>query len=242
MIILIRHFDYSRLRNEVHVELFETADKVIAVFVFELGLQPQYNLFKQRYNDEVEALDVIRKSEYSTEILAQDSRRGHVYRGFVDGVKSSLNHFETEKQNAAKKVMSIIEHYGNITKKPLDQETAALDDMLRELASGNYPELINILGLANWLTQIAVENERFKVLMLARYEEISKRTTLKMTVARAEVDKTFRDMCSQTEAFAVINGIAAYEPMIRELNAVLDRYKNILAQEKGERKQKKNKV
>jgi len=236
---MFKHLDYSHLKNEVHVEIFETADAVIILFTPEaLGIVPQYLLFKKSYNEEVELLDIIRKSEYSSEILEQDGRRGHVFRGFVDGGKSALNHFDPEKQNAAKKVNLVIEHYGNITKKTLDQETAALDDMLREFASGNYPALIETLGLADWLTQLAAENERFKVLMLHRYEEVSQRPTAKMVVARTAVEKTFKDICAHVEALALINGKEAYEAFIREMNAVLDRYRNILAQSKG--KSKKN--
>jgi len=234
---MIKHLDYSRLKNEVHVEIFETADAVIILFTPEaLGIVPQYLLFKKSFNEEVALLDIIRKSEYSTEIIEQDTRRGHVFRGFVDGGKSLLNHFDPEKQNAAKKVIAVIEHYGNITKKTLDQETAALDDMIREFASSNYPTLIDTLGLADWLTQLAVENERFKVLMLARYTEVSQRPTTNMIVARTAVDNTFKDMCAHVEALALINGMEAYEAFIRELNAVLDRYRNILAQSKGKKK------
>jgi capsule polysaccharide export protein KpsE/RkpR len=90
--------------------------------------------------------------------------------------------------------------------------------------------------LNDWLTQLDTENQKFKALMSERYTEASQRLATRMKAARAETDKALRTIFGQIEALALVNGIAAYEAFIREVNAVLERYKNILAQEKGRRK------
>jgi hypothetical protein len=54
-----------------------------------------------------------------------------------------------------------------------------------------------------------------------------------MKVARKDTDKALRNIFYQIEALALVNGIAAYDAFIRELNAVLNRYKHIQAQEHG---------
>jgi ethanolamine utilization cobalamin adenosyltransferase len=72
--------------------------------------------------------------------------------------------------------------------------------------------------------------------MMARYGETSQRPTSSMKVARKNTDTAFRSIIDQIEALATVNGLAPYEPFIRELNAVIERYKNILAAEAGRRK------
>jgi hypothetical protein len=184
----------------------------------------------------VEALDIIRKSDYTQEILEQDHVRDGIFRGFADAVQSALHHFNPAKREAAKRIETVVEHYGNIAAKNYDQETAAIDDLIRELAAGDYPSFISTLALNDWVTQLGNENQTFKSLMAERYTEVSQRPTARMRAARVETDKAFRTIINQIEALALVNGEGDNEPFIKELNAVLERYKNIQAQETGRRK------
>lgn len=235
-------FDYKSLRNETHVEYHETCDGVIVSRdPDKLGVRPQYNDYKAALDVEVSALDVILKSEYSAEIDEQDDRRDHIFRGFTDSVKSGLNHFDTAKKEAALKLSALLEHYGNIAAKATDQETAAIDDLLRELATERHLSCVQTLSLNDWVTQLDVENSKFKLLMAARYSETAQRPSTRMKAARIEVDKTFRALLNQMEALILVNGTGSYEDFINELNAVSERYKNIVAQGKGARKARNSK-
>jgi hypothetical protein len=231
---LIIKLDYAHLRNESHVEFHETVNNLFITYPpSELGFTTQYEIYKPLFDTEITVLDVIRKSGYTEDIGEQDHRRDHIFRGFADAVKSTLNHFDEAKKDAAHKISIVVENYGNIAVKALDQETAAIDDLLRELASGNYPALIEILAFSDWLTQLNIENERFKELMMTRYGELAQRPSTRMKSARSEVDKAFRALTTQIEALALVNGSAAYAPFVRELNIIIERYKHIMAQEKG---------
>jgi hypothetical protein len=229
---VIVRIDYSRLRNEVHVELHSTANTLITRFSPDtLGIRKQYDVYKPAFDEEISLLDVVQKSGYTGEIEDQDIRRDAVFRGFADAVKSAENHFNSDKQNAAKRLSIVLDNYGNIAAKPLDQETAAIDDLLRELRGGDYHTLLATLDLNDWLVQLDLDNQRFKELMLARYTETAKRPTSTMRAARTKVDRAFSDIVYTVEALVRINGIAAYEPFINELNTVVERYKNILARQ-----------
>jgi hypothetical protein len=229
---VIVKIDYSRLRNEVHVELHGTVNTLIVrISPDTLGIRKQYDAYKPAFDEEVSLLDIVKKSGYTGEIEEQDMRRDTVFRGFADAAKSAGNHFNLDKRNAAARILIVLENYGNIASKPLDQETAAIDDMYRELSSGDYPTLITLLDLNDWLAQLNLENQRFKELILARYSEVSKRPTSTMRAARTKVDKAFQDIVDTIEALVTLNGIEAYEPFIRELNTVIERYKNILARQ-----------
>jgi GTP1/Obg family GTP-binding protein len=223
---VIINLNYSHLRNEAHVELHDTVNDLFIKYPPpQLGIMPQYLVYKPLYDEELTALDVVRKSGYTDEVDEQDHVRDHVYRGFDDAVKSALNHFDATKREAAKRVKIVLDNYGNIAAKTLDQETAAIDDLLREYSSGSYPALIDTLTLNDWLKQLDIENRHFKDLMLARYDETAQRPTTHMKAARGAVDKAFRDMTKQLEALARVNGFEAYKAFFHELNAVLERYK-----------------
>jgi hypothetical protein len=234
---IIVRFSYENLRNEAHVECHESVDNVLVKHdPALLGIAPQYDEYKSKLGVEFSVLDAIFKSEHTAALEEQDHKRDRLFRGFGDAVKSSLNHFAPAKQDAARKVQAILEHYGNIAAKPLDQETAALDDLLRELATPNHAALLATLNLEDWPVELNTENQAFKTLMQERYAETAQRPTTRMKSARAAVDKTFREMIDRIEALVMVNGAASYEAFIRELNAVLERYKNMLAQRQGRAK------
>jgi hypothetical protein len=235
----IKRLDFKTLRNEAHVEYNNTFSALVEKYTSEaLNIKELYDGYKPLFADEVSSLDTVRKSALTVEIDEQDNVRDGIFRGLAEAVKSALNHFKAEKRVAARKLEVIFANYGNIAAKTLDQETAAIDDLLRELDSGSSKPLVELLGLADWLDQLEAENNRFKQLMLDRYAETSQRPTVRMRDARAMVDKCLRQIFDRIDALAMVNGIAAFESFIKELNAVNERYKQILAQEKGARKDK----
>jgi hypothetical protein len=233
MVNLIIRFRYEHLRNEAHVEYNETVSGLITKYNPQ-GIQIQSAAYKSSLNDEVSVLDVIRKSEYTIEISDQDHVRDEIFRGFDEAVQSACHHFDLNKRKSAEKIDVVLEHYGNIAAKTFDQETAAIDDLLREL-NDNYSADITLLGLNDWLTQLAAENRKFKQLMSERYTEAAQRPKTRMKSARAETDKAFRSMLDMLEALLKVNGVDAYMPFINELNAVSERYKNQIAQAAGRR-------
>jgi hypothetical protein len=239
------------MRNEAHVEMYETIDALIkGKTPAALGITTEYNVFKGHYDQEVALLDLVLKSEYTKEIKDQDHRRDSVYRGVADAVKSGLNHFDADKQKAAEVVDAIFQHYGNIASRSFDEETAAIDDLLRELGydpneiiTDNNPSSLNpaitALGLLKWLDELYFANQQFKSLMEARYGELAKRPSAQMRATRLDVDRAFRDIVVRLEALILIQGESAYADFVDELNAIITRYKNILAQQAGMRKAKK---
>jgi hypothetical protein len=234
---IIVKVEYPRLRNETYVELHDTVGRVFILFPpSQLGVVPQYAAYQICCAGVVAALDVITKSGYTQPIDEQEHVRDRVFRGFDDAVKSALNHFDPAKREAARRIKIVLDHYGNIAAKAIDQETAAIDDLVRELQSGDYPVLVTTVGLGDWVAQLEIENQRFKDLMMARYDEAAKRPETHMRPARAATDKAFRELTRQLEALALVNGMQAYEACFRELNAVLNRYKHLLAQQAGRRK------
>jgi hypothetical protein len=235
--IIIR-FNYESLRNETHVVYHETFNGLVQKYDPDrLGIRPVYDAYLPLYTVEVSVLDIIRKSGYTEEIDAQDRLRGTLIHGFTGAVKSMRKHFDVEVQQAAQKIESILKHYGNIAFKPFDQETAAIDDLIKEL-NDKYEAEIRLLMLGDWLRQLDIENQKFKALMSERYVETAQRPSTNMKMARTDTDKAFRAILNMLDALIMVNGASQYEAFVNELNAVSERYKTQLAQSAGRRKDK----
>jgi hypothetical protein len=241
---LIVNLNYSHLRNEIHVEFHDVMQTLFGKYPpASMGIQAQYDTYKPLYDAEVSALDIVIKSDKTAEINAQNIVRDNIYRGFADAVKSAQRHFDPAKRAAAQRAATILERYGNIAAKSYDAQTAAIDDMLREFGdapSSNWNADIALLMLGEWLTQLYSENQKFKELILERYQEQMQRPSVRMKDARAAVDAAFRTLLTQVEALTLVNGAAAYENFIKETNLVIERYRNILAQQAGRRANKEH--
>jgi hypothetical protein len=224
------------LKNETHVQFNEGIDSVFVKYNPQtLGVQPLYVLYRGALNNELDALDYIGKSELTAKIVGQDNKRDATYRGFIDFIKSATNHFEPANRDAANLVLNISSHYGNIARKTLDDETAAINDLARELSLPAPAQALTLLGANVWLNRLVEENNVFTELMKERYSETASKTSFRMKAMRVETDKYYHAMVSQIEN-QILAGTAINGNFLRELNAVIERFKHILAQEIGERK------
>ncbi|MDR1672866.1 MAG: DUF6261 family protein [Bacteroidales bacterium] len=233
---MIVRFNYTGLRNEAHVAFNEQFSALVGKYgVALLDIEALYNKYVPLLADETEVLDIIRKSGITSAISDQDRLRDELLRGFSGAVRSAVYHFDMDKRDAAFKLADVLRHYGNIVKKTYDEKTAAIDDLLRELQTSEHLPWITTLGLDEWTERLHTANRAFDSLMSARYSEISQRPVINMKETRTKTDETLRAILDRIEALATIKGIDVYAPFIREWNAVAERYKNILAQEKGRR-------
>ncbi|MDR1780377.1 MAG: DUF6261 family protein [Tannerella sp.] len=238
---MITRFLYESLRNETHAAYH---DAVMAIFGSHPdlpGIESQFAAYQTAYNDEILALDVVRRSELTAQIAEQDTVRDSVYRGFADSVKGATKHFDSVKRSAAMQLQNMLTAYGNIAIRPLDEETAAIDDLLREVET-RHTKSIELLGLEDWITQLANENSVFKALILDRNSETAQRPAVKMKTSRAAVDAAFRALLNMLDALILVNGEAPYQSFLTEFNTLSERYKTILAQEQGMRKKKKEPI
>jgi hypothetical protein len=235
---IITSINLHQLKNETHVQFNENINAVFVKYNPQaLGIKALYDLYKSSFDNETEALDIIRKSEFTAKITGQDQKRDTVYRGFVETVKGSMHHFDPAHVQAAELLYDIFRHYGNIARKTLDDETAAINDLLREFSLPTATQAITLLGVNAWRDKLEEENTLFAELMTERYIETAEQTPFRMRETRTETDRYYHAIISQMEN-QWLAGVPAQKIFISELNAIIDRFKNILAQEKGKMNQK----
>ena len=226
-----------RMKNEVHVQFHESVISLIVRVNSETyGFALLYALYKQAFDNETESLNIIRKSELTAQISEQDCLRDAIYRGFSDTVKGFRNHFDADARDAANRLWNIFLHYGNVTRKPFDAETAAINDILREFSLDGNAAAIDKLQMNDWVTKLSEENAKFHELMMERYGEPAGKTPYRMKTARVETDRYYRAIVAELENRMMTGEISADNGFIIEWNAIVSRFKSILAQELGRKK------
>ena len=234
---------FSRLKNETHVEFHESVIYLIlALGASNLPFEALFALYNTAFDHESEALLLITKSELTVTISEQDRQRDNTFRGFSDIVKGYRNHYETEMRVAANRLWNgVLTHYGNVTSKSYDAETAAIRDLIRELKRPEMVTAITKLSVQGWVTRLEQENDRFHTLMMERYCEATDKTTFRMRTTRLETDRYYRAMLASVENELLLGNVTTtLTHFITELNAIVHRYKTILAHEQGSKKKAEN--
>jgi len=223
----------SHLQNEEHYQFHAEFNASVSQYGAQtLNIEVDFASYASIYHQEELALQVIRKSATTEQLANADAERDDIFRGFVDAVKSALNHFNVDKRTAAARITVMLDQYGNVARKSYDQETAAISKMVQEF-KGAYAADITTLQLNDWITELESKNTAFEALMKTRYSEEASKTELRMKEVRIEIDTVYRTIADRLDALMLINGASSYEAFVRELNARVDRYNDIIAQRKG---------
>ncbi len=228
----IKKIKLLSLRNEEHFQFYTDFKNLVETHdPISLGIEFAFNAFLPFYNDEREALDIIRKSFLTDDISMADDLRDNTFRGLCDVVTSAEHHFLAEKRAAAGRIQIVLDHYGNISRKPYDEETAAINSLLGDLEG--MTDDATLLGLTDWLNELQANNVAFDTLKKDRYTQEAGKTQLRMKEVRLEVDKAYKKIAERMDALVIVNGEEAYAAFVNELNERIESYVLLLAQRKG---------
>jgi DNA polymerase II small subunit/DNA polymerase delta subunit B len=132
----IGNLSVHNLRNDAHFQFFtefrdlvEAKDDVGAknnvgannYSPLRAKITPLFDEFLTLYEREDEALKKIVKSEYTAKIHEADKARDDIYIGMLEMNKAGLKHFSEETRTAAGRLKIVFDTYGDVAKKPLNQ-------------------------------------------------------------------------------------------------------------------------
>jgi len=224
------------LRNHEHFQFYTDFLTLLrAAGVEKLQLQPLIDAFLVFYNQEAEALKKIAMSYLTKKIREADARRSVMFRGMADANKSALNHFEPETGEAARRMQVVFRTYGNLAQKPLAEKTAAIHNLLKELAENHAADMAAV-GLGGWAEELRTLNGAVERLMVERVEEAGGRPAVSVKAARIRVDGAYRNLTLCIEAFSVAEtgeAATACAGLIANLNALAEQFGRILAVREG---------
>lgn len=232
----IAKIEIGRLRNDEHFQFHtEFRDLVIKHGAEGLKIQSQFAEYLPRYEREDEGIKKINKSAITAEIQKADKARDEIWSGMTKMSAAALKHFDPDVQKAAQRLKVVFDTYGNLSKKPLNEQTSAVYNILQEL-QGKYAADVAAVGIEQWAAELQVRNNAFGALMKDRFDETALRTDVVLKEARSALDEIYRTIIERINALAVVEGVAGYEQFIRGFNAVIDKYAEALARRAGKKK------
>ena len=229
----------GRMKNETHVQFHENNNALIIKFdAIELGIEPFYIPYTAALNYERDVLLLIVKSEFTAKIAEKDRERGEIYRSFSATIKGLRGHFDLEIRQSANSLWGIFMHYGNVPQKPINDETAAIDDIVREFDRPENAAKLEALQMTSWRDKLVEVNGEVKQLMFDRFSESASRPSYRMKTTREETDKYYRALISHLNNRLLLNvGIdERFAAFVAELTENIKKFKTILAQSLGRKK------
>jgi len=200
---------------------------VIAHGAESLKIAAQFAIYEPALEREDEGIKKVSKSFLTAKIHAADKARDEIWSGMVLINDGSLKHYSEPVREAAGKLKILFDTYGNISQKPLNEQTSAIYNILQELRE-EYLAAAQTVGITSWANELEARNNAFEALVMARYNEAGAKTNVAVKAAREEVDAAYDTIVERLNALAVIEGEGAYAAFIRTLNAIIAKYNAIL--------------
>ena len=229
----IETLKFTRLRNEDHY-MFNTRFKklVVQFSATALNIETQFNEWQAAFDDEGTAIEYVRKSSFTDQLIEADGLRDDVFSGIILLVKGNLHHYDSVVRMAAERVNVITDHFGNLAQLTFTSESASIINMIAELGGADAPDIV-ALGLHGWITELQNRNNAFIELFDSRLDESAGKTALRMKEVRLKIDTVYAAIIKRINAGIVFNGEAPYADFVKLLNESLLYYHNMLARQNG---------
>ena len=233
---------FQSLRNNEHFQCQTEFKALVENYSLQIiNIEQLFNeSYLPLYAEEDEAILKISKNTFTEARLEADQRRDNTFRGMVDMNKAALNHFQPEIVESAKRLKILFDTYGNISRMPLQEETAAIYNLLQELGE-KFSMDASAVGISQWAGKLEEDNNAYAALVEKSYSEEAAKTELKVKEVRTKIDKVFRQIIDRLEALMLIEGEEKYIEFVRKLNVQLEKYSNMIAQREGRNAAEKEK-
>ncbi|MDR2981026.1 MAG: DUF6261 family protein [Puniceicoccales bacterium] len=230
----IRAIGLNRLRNEEHFGFHSEFVKLVGEYEINATFQGMVSVYSDHYGVLDAAMEITRRSDFTSDLETADHRRVQTFRSFRLSVNGFLYHFDPAKQAAGRKLNNTIRQYGRFDRMPRDERTYAMTNLLQDIRDKRAAE-IQLLGLATWVSELETNNLAYKNLKESRYEERVERPEQKVKAARNVLDADYRKMIHFLDAMYAMMEVedANLNTLVAALNERIGSYTHLLAQRRG---------
>ncbi|MFA9392859.1 MAG: DUF6261 family protein [Prolixibacteraceae bacterium] len=224
-----------RLRNEEHFQFHKEAKELIEQFTpAALHVEALYPQYQQRFADETDALDTMRKNSISDALAEKDQHRDKKHRGLKSFIASTLTFDDEAFVQAAIRLMALLKFYGNVAKKPYNEETGAIHSLVNDLRE-KYADDVTTIGATNLVNSLDDANKSFESLMRLRYTSEAAKSELRMKETRIATDASYFAIVERINAGIIFNGEEGYTEFVKEMNERIERMHLVLALRFGQK-------
>ncbi len=222
----LRNSEFSQFNTDT-LEIIKRNDPIA------LQVQEAYDSLKAENDVLVNLMKPQKGSVYTAQVETADDRRDVAITGLNLVVGGLTYHFDVTTRNHAVTLLRSLTQYGgaSLARENYQSETAGINSMLADWT--NKPKLtaaITGLNLDAWKAELAQANKIFNDLYLSRAEEASNGIPANVRAKRNDMVKKYYKLRDLIASHHVIkNGAAPYGTTVSQLNALIDKYNQLLA-------------
>ena len=221
----INKIDLKSMRNDAHFQFHADIIALInGIGAIVLKIAALWTAHTALFAALDAALKKISMSAITAKIQEADKARDDLYSGFKKTVAALCEHYDPEMRDAALKVQVVIHTYGNVTSKSLSEETSAIYNLVQELNSDKYKQLVILLGLTQWLTNIEEKNNEVSSLMQERDRENAGKPHTPVVDERRAVDESYRRIVDIINAHLLLGQLTGADEFVNTVNETIHRY------------------
>ena len=213
------------MRNDRHFQFHvEIRNLIRGLTAAALRIAQLFGAYEHSIDREDEALKKISKSPKTELIREADAERDEIYGALVERVRADSRHYDPDIRAAAKRLLIVFDTYGNISSKPIADQTSAVYNLIQELRLPKYADDIALLGITEWIAKLEAKNNEVDALYVQRLEEDAGKTHIVMKEARTATDAAYRAIVKRVEALIEVNGPEGYEQFVNMVNAIVAKF------------------
>ena len=233
-------FDPNLLFNQewsVYVNFLVKAIKQIGAE--KLNLVPLFALLESIMEQADEALEFIRKSEYTRLCDDADEKRDRIIAAVYNLVRSFLHDEDIEMREAANALMVVLDHYRGMANAGRNQQSGRVFDFVQELQNNHVERIAKLSGLERRINQLSVANDEYIRLQDDRTFSAAEKTQLRMVAVRREGNRIIRAVWDMIDIMLLAASSTDVETFAAQLNVANQNERARIAARQGRKTIKK---
>ena len=221
----IKSVDLSTFQNNEHGQFHSVIKAEIATETPQkLGVIKFFPSYVDDVTAELASIEVEQGSQHTKGIEKADLFRDQLYRSFVLQIRSCLIDYDPAVQDAAERIIRIVDQVGDMRRQAYNKESETLTSFTNQLQN-NYAADVALCSATDKLTKLVNANNFFIANFGTRTAEVSARISGDVRVARVATDEVYKNMVYIINAQVLLNGEADYSTFIDKVNYQIDYYK-----------------
>ena len=223
----IQNFPKSRLRNNELLAAGRAIElQIQTAGVSALGVTAPFESFQKALQAYDDSLVKLSKSALTSEMGSADKKRDATQSAILDQIRTFANHFDTDKQTAAKRLIPFADKYKNTTRLSFNDQTGMTENFIQAAESDVMKADFATLGLTAWISELKKANAECAALSDARRMESGQRNTpQKSEETRPAFDAAYETLAEALNALALVNGETKYLELFTWWNAMIDEFR-----------------
>ena len=180
------------------------------------------------YYDQV--INPARKSLQTEELLNLDTARDNSLGAYHEALLGLQRNPNSEKRQAARLLLLNYDTFAPDRSQEYMKESELIDQMLKEIAdSAEMTAAVTLLGLDDYVADLAAKNEAFAVVMASRTASTEGASKGVVAAARTDLETKYQLFRRMLNVASIYEGDTDYRSFILSANAEVEHYKDILA-------------